>query len=817
MSARADLHVHSGFSNRPSEWLLRRLGAPECFSEPREVYDKARAQGMSFVTITDHDSISGALEIAHLPGVFLSSEVTASFPEDGCRLHLLVFGVSEAQFVEIDRLRRNIYELRDHLYDEGIPCSVAHPLFAVSDDFTVAHFEKLLVLFKRFEAINGTREPRACTLANAVFALLTSETLGALADRHDIDPRDDQPWVKHLTAGSDDHSGLYIASAHVETPAAATVEEFLAHLAAGRTAPRGEHGSSLKLARNFCSIAYRYYRERLLGGASGRGELVGELISRLVDGRGGELGALDRLKVFAVQWLRPRGKTMGEVDRAVLGDLARLAGEDGVEGGRAVEERCFQIAADLGEKLAFASLHKASKHLRKGRLTEAIQSLSSVAPVAICTAPYAASFHTQHKDRRLLDAVATHFALSGEGEGEPARKVWFTDTFPEVNGVAVTVRESAALAARLGLDLEVLTSFVPDTGQLPPQVKNFAPIGDFRLPEYEHLRLSLPPFLHMIEHCERNGVGEVILSTPGPVGLVGLAAARLLRCRVTGIYHTDFPAYVQSLTGSPVIEAATWRYMRWFYGELDRLYVPSQVYVERLAENGFAADRLAVLPRGVDSERFHPGHRAPAFWSRHGLTGSFTLLYVGRVSKEKSLDVLLEAWSRLRAAGLPVDLAIVGDGPYRGELEARWRGDGVAFTGFLHGEALSRAYASADLFVFPSATDTFGNAVLEAHASGLAAVVSDRGGAQEIVRRSGGGLAVAADAPGTLAREILTLARDRGRLADLAVAGLQYAARASWTSLLDELWGGPVERLGRRHLPVMVPFPRGHSAVESRA
>lgn len=790
MTAKADLHVHSRYSDRPSEWLMRRLGAPECFSDPREVYDKARAQGMSFVTISDHDSIGGALEIAHLPGVFISCEVTASFPEDGCRLHLLVFGISEAQFAEIDRLRGNLYELRDYLYDERILHSVAHPLFAVSDHFTVAHFEKLLVLFKRFEAINGTRESRACTLANAVIEILTPEMMAVLADRHGIDPRDDEPWIKHSTAGSDDHSGLYIASAHVETPPAATVEEFLGHLAAGRTTPRGEHGSSLKLARNFCSIAYRYYRIRLLGGASGRGELVGELISRLVDGGGnGGLGALDRLKLFAAQWLRPRGKTMGEVDRAILGDLARLAGEDGIEGDRAIEARCFHVAADLGEKLAFASLHKASKHLRKGRLTEAIQSLSSLGPVAICAAPYVASFHTQHKDRRLLDDVAARFApAAGDAAAVTGGKIWFTDTFREVNGVAVTVRESAALAARRGLDLTVMTSTAGGE-RLPAHVLNFEPIGDFRLPEYEHLRLSLPPFLHMLERCERLSPQEVILSTPGPVGLVGLAAARLLGCRVTGIYHTDFPAYVQSLTGSPTIEAATWRYMRWFYGELDRLYVPSQVYLERLVENGFAAERLAVLPRGVDSERFHPSHREASFWRRRGFTGSFILLYVGRVSKEKNLDVLLEAWQRLRAAGHAIDLGVVGDGPYREELEARWRDDGVAFTGFLHGDELSRAYASADLFAFPSATDTFGNAVLEAHASGLPAVVSDRGGAQEIVRRSGGGSVVAADSVDDLAREIAELHRDRGRLADLAVAGLQYAARASWMSLLDELWG----------------------------
>src|SRR5690242_11007196 len=93
--SRADLHVHSKYSDRPSEWLLRRIGAPESFTEPLEVYRRARARGMAFVTISDHNRIEGALEIAHLPGTFLSNEVTTYFPEDGCKIHCLVSGITE--------------------------------------------------------------------------------------------------------------------------------------------------------------------------------------------------------------------------------------------------------------------------------------------------------------------------------------------------------------------------------------------------------------------------------------------------------------------------------------------------------------------------------------------------------------------------------------------------------------------------------------------------------------------------------------------------------------------------------------------------
>jgi hypothetical protein len=192
---------------------------------------------MDFVTISDHNSIAGALEIAHLPGVFLPNEVTTYFPEDGCKIHCLVSGITESQFDDIQRVRQDIYEFRDYLMDEGIVHSVAHPLFSVNDRLTVDHLSRLLVLFKRFEGINGARAPRAAMIFRAIVQNLSPQMLTEMADRHGLEPRDGEPWRKFLTAGSDDHSGLYIASAYTETPPAETVEQFLQHLASGARRP----------------------------------------------------------------------------------------------------------------------------------------------------------------------------------------------------------------------------------------------------------------------------------------------------------------------------------------------------------------------------------------------------------------------------------------------------------------------------------------------------------------------------------------------------------------------------------------------------
>lgn len=263
--AKADLHVHSKHSNQPAEWYLRQLGAPECFTEPLEIYRRCQARGMDFVTISDHDTIAGALEIQHLPGTFLSSEVTVEFPEDGCEIHLLVAGLGEAEHRDLQELRRNVYEVRDYVRERGIVHSVAHPLFRVNDRLTLEQVEKLIVLFDRFEALNGMHDRRANGMVRAVFGSLTPEIVFDLAARHRLEPFGPEPWVKSFTGGSDDHGGLYPATTWTETPDAATVADFFAHLHAGRSEPGGATGSSARLVQSLYVISHEFYRRQFPG------------------------------------------------------------------------------------------------------------------------------------------------------------------------------------------------------------------------------------------------------------------------------------------------------------------------------------------------------------------------------------------------------------------------------------------------------------------------------------------------------------------------------------------------------------------------
>src|SRR3974390_2217763 len=127
MPMKIDLHVHSRFSTRPSQWVLQKIGCHECYTKPEDIYTIAKQRGMDWVTITDHNNINGCLEIAHLPNTFISEEVTSYFPEDGCKVHVLVYNIDQEYHREVQKLRENIYAMAEYLQQENIPHTLAHP------------------------------------------------------------------------------------------------------------------------------------------------------------------------------------------------------------------------------------------------------------------------------------------------------------------------------------------------------------------------------------------------------------------------------------------------------------------------------------------------------------------------------------------------------------------------------------------------------------------------------------------------------------------------------------------------------------------
>jgi glycosyltransferase involved in cell wall biosynthesis len=376
------------------------------------------------------------------------------------------------------------------------------------------------------------------------------------------------------------------------------------------------------------------------------------------------------------------------------------------------------------------------------------------------------------------------------------KRAWFTDTLDDVNGVATTIRKMAAAALDAGEELVVVTSrrgiHIHDI-----KLKNFAPIGEFELPEYELQRMSFPPVLQMLDYVQREQFTEIIISTPGPIGLTALLAAKMLNLRTSGIYHTDFPEYIRILTDDSFLESLGWSYMRWFYGQMDTVFVNSEQYRQSWINRGFSPEKLLILPRGLDTELFNPAKRDPTFWrkreraSKRDAADVVRLLYVGRISKEKDLDVLASAYRQMRESNQPVKLYLVGDGPYSAAL-AEHLPDAV-FTGYLGGEELAKAYASADVFAFPSTTDTFGNVVLEAQASGLPVVVSDLGGPKELVKDGVTGFVTKArDVDGVVAA-IGRLVSDNNLRRQMGENARKSVLERNWPDAFRKFWAATLD------------------------
>src|SRR3984893_532738 len=447
--SRCDLHIHSRYSARSEEWLFRRFDFPDSYSDPKQLHGQLLKRGMDYVTITDHDSIEGCLQIAHLPRTFLSEQVTTYFPHDLCKLHILVWGISEQQHRDIEAIRDNIFDLQRYLQTGQITHAVAHPLYSVNGKLESRHLELLILLFKHFEGINGLRDALLSDLAQTLFKQLTPEKIETHANRHNLAPTHAEPWKKILVGGSDDHGGQFAASAFTETPAAGSAENFLERVRNGECTAHGHGGTPLVLSHGFyntvaCFIQDRF-NEKLGPGAA----LLEKMFSRFMEGRAPTEFTLKEKMEFVVQGVLS-GKIFDFVKPANVSLWKELSGYFArpevkaklaaqLEGVNEPERRTFLMANMVAEQLTFRFFQKFVQQIASGNMVESMQALGAIVPILVVLTPYIYGFHSQAPSRKWLRAI--FFGLTGEIsiELQNRKRAWFTDTLDDVNGVATTI------------------------------------------------------------------------------------------------------------------------------------------------------------------------------------------------------------------------------------------------------------------------------------------------------------------------------------------------------------------------------------------
>ncbi|HWM09705.1 MAG TPA: glycosyltransferase [Solirubrobacteraceae bacterium] len=734
--SRADLHCHSSASEVSKLGVQRTLGLPECATPPEEVYALAKRRGMDFVTITDHDTIAGVLEIADRPDVFVSVELTARFRGEPQAVHVLCLGLTPGDHDWLQAHASDVETVAAYLHEHEIACALAHPFYAVEAPLTGRHRRRLAELFPIWEVRNGSRA-RELNLPAAIYI----DTRGGTG-----------------IGGSDDHAGIDIGRTWSETPAAATPEEFLAHVRAGRVGAFGDQGSAAKWAHAAMALAVR---------ALGRGE----------DGAPPDplavLRIVERVMVEGEARLGPDATDLGPGDaRAVLRAWLEAVGLDADE-----RELLSHLQSD---GFSHAGLERRARRSHERKLAAAVAQVGedadwnavAAATFEACVAavPYApaTAFLARERDR-----------MPG-GDRGPVRVALVADGIGAVHGVTSALTQIRERGVP-GFEVELI-------GTDPNVDRRLSAVAEAPVPFYPGLTVGVPGLPAVVDALAGGGYGLLHVCSPGPAGVAALLTGRLLGLPVAGSYHTELAAYAALRSGDALLAGGMRMALGAFYGQCDVVLSPSAAADAWLGDLGIAPERLGRWNRGVDVERFC-GNRPPGD-SRDGNRplGDFRVLYAGRLALEKGVDLLADAFLAARARDPRLHLVLAGGGPEEGALRARL-GRSATFLGWLEADALPAAYAAADLFLFCSQTDTFGQVILEAQASGLPVVAVAAGGPAELVAdgRSGVLCPPSVDA---LASAVVALAGSRAARERLARGGLAAVRERTWEASLARLAAG---------------------------
>lgn len=312
-----------------------------------------------------------------------------------------------------------------------------------------------------------------------------------------------------------------------------------------------------------------------------------------------------------------------------------------------------------------------------------------------------------------------------------------TETYPpEVNGVAFTVQSLEHGLRQLGHRVGLIRTERPDDNARPSE--DCVLIAGAPLPNYPGVRFGLPAGRRLQARWKDERPDAIYVATEGPLGWSALNTARKLGIPVATGFHTRFDSYASDY-GFGFLSPWVFKWLRRFHNRGDATLVPTLELQEQLRAQGF--DKVQRLGRAVDTRQFHPGWRDSGLRREWGLAeDDLALLSVGRIAPEKNLDLTLRAYRAVRAQAPRTRLVLVGDGPSRAALQAA--NPDVIFTGVQRGDALARHYASCDMFLFSSLSETFGNVTLEAMASALPTVAFDYGAAREHLRHGEHGAVV---------------------------------------------------------------------------
>jgi glycosyltransferase involved in cell wall biosynthesis/predicted metal-dependent phosphoesterase TrpH len=734
MGSRADLHCHSTASELAMLGVQRAVGLPECATPPEEVYALAKRRGMDFVTITDHDTIDGALELADRPDCFVSEELTTWFKSEPQAVHVLCWGITPQDHEWLQVHNGDVELIAGYLQEHEITSALAHPFYSVAAPLEARHRRRLAELFPVWETRNGSRPPEL-NMPAAMYV----DTHGGTS-----------------VAGSDDHAGVDIGRTYTETPEAKTPQDFLQWIRLGETRACGDQGSAAKWAHAAIALA-----ARVVGRGDGPApdpRAVLAIAQRVISeghARNGESGqglGPEDARALLRGWLEAMALDVDERGLIELMQADCFRHQSLERRARRTHERKLGRAVD---ELLVALIHD-------GDHSSAIRGMFDACTPAIPYAPARAFLAGERSRLTSRDDRPPRVAIIADGVGG-------------MHGVTITLDEIRERGVP-GFDVEVVGTDHNVDRRLPA-------VPDIDIPFYEGLKLGVPSLTAISETLAEGRYDLVHVCAPGPAGIGSALVAGVMGLPMLASYHTELVAYAKLRTGGQRLEGAMRLLLAAFYGRADQVLSPSRAADRSLEQLGVPREKRMRWERGVDLERFSPTRRVEG-----SLPGELNVLYAGRLSVEKGVDLLADAFLAARARDPRLHLVVAGGGPDEARLRMRV-GEPATFLGWLDGDDLARTYASSDVFLFASSTDTFGQVILEAQASGLPVVAVGEGGPAELVANGRNGLLRPPDAD-ALALALLELSGNPARRGRLGAEGLEAAELRGWDRALEQLAAG---------------------------
>ena len=545
---------------------------------------------------------------------------------------------------------------------------------------------------------------------------LNEDYINKLYTKHKIEPISDNPWLKGFTGGSDDHAGLFAGKTYTISKET-NIDDFLESIKNKKTMASGRTNNFQGLVFAIYKIACDFARQK---NKTFKKSTIQEITTLIFEKS--KLSFRDKIKLSKM-----KSKKKSAVYKAIaeLVESVQSTDTDNIDKRLDLIYEKITDSTDQVFKILLKSFDKGVTNLD---IVKMGKSASSVIPGIFITMPFYTSFKHMYAGKEMIENLKADVL-----DNKSLKKnniLWFTDTINDLNGVSITLQTIARKAPEVDSNLMFVATLkdkeTPEN--LPERIKIIPSVHNLKMPYYSHLEIKIPSMLRLLKFAYEYNPDEIYISTPGPMGLAGLLIANLLDIKCTGIYHTDFASEVHEIAGDKDITDIVDAYTDWFFSKMNKTLVPTYEYMQKLENKGFSKMNIDYFRRGIETDIFKPHFNAKE-------ETFFKLLYVGRISKDKNIDFLVEFFEKLQKRIKDVKLEIVGDGPYFKSLYKKVkRNKDIILKGKIDYKDLREIYNSADLLVFPSVTDTFGMVVLEAQACGVPAIVSNIGGPQEIVK-----------------------------------------------------------------------------------